>query len=107
MPGGIELIDFSYITKFICMKKSLILLVSILMGMAAANAQSPAPEPDTLKEVKQTDPEAKNLPHDTHYTKDQVKITSKQIPAGVKRTLESGTQFEGWEKGSFYKNKSG
>jgi hypothetical protein len=77
------------------------------MGMAAANAQSPAPEPDTLKEAKQTDPEAKNLPHDTHYTKDHVKITSKQIPAGVKRTLESGSQFEGWEKGSFYKNKSG
>src|SRR5688500_663863 len=90
------------------MKKFMILLVSMLaIGMAAANAQSPAPEPDTLKEAKQTDPEAKNLPQDTHYTKDQIKITSKEIPAGVKRTLEASTQYEGWERASIYKNKSG
>jgi hypothetical protein len=90
------------------MKKFMTFLISVLIiGIAAANAQSPAPEPDTLKEVKQTDPEAKNLPQDNQYTKDHVKITSGEIPAEVKRTLESGTQFQGWERGTFYKSKSG
>src|SRR5687767_13744228 len=90
------------------MKTILILLVALFICCAEkVNAQSPAPEPDTLKEVKQTDPEAKSLPKNTNYTKDQLRITSKQVPEGVKRALNSDTQYEGWEKGSFYKDKSG
>jgi hypothetical protein len=92
------------------MKTIRILLVALfILCTGKANAQSPAPEPDTLKEVKQTDPEAKTLPlpRDANYTKDQLRITSKQIPEEIRRVLNSDTQYEGWEKGSFYKNKSG
>lgn len=90
------------------MKTILILLVPLFILCAGkVNAQSPAPEPDTLKEVKQTDPEAKNLPKNANYTKDQLRISSKQIPEGVRSALNSDTQYEGWEKGSFYKNEAG
>lgn len=92
------------------MKTYLLFFIAVLIaGVAASSAQSPAPEPDTLKEVKQTDPEPKNIPQedDANYSKDQVRITSKQIPAAVIRTLESDIQYEGWETATIYKNKAG
>lgn len=90
------------------MKNSLLFLTAILvLGLCVSKAQSPAPEPDTLKQVKQTDPEAKTIPRDANYTRDQVKITSTEIPASVRRTLESGAGYAGWERAIIYKNKSG
>jgi hypothetical protein len=86
-------------------------LASILAGLfitAAAYAQSPAPEPDTLRDpVKQTDPEGRVLPRSANYAEDHQRITSKQIPAGVRQTLESSPEYEGWERAMIYKNKSG
>lgn len=90
------------------MKKLISVLAGLLITIAAVHAQSPAPEPDTLRDpVKQTDPEGGVLPKDVNYTDDHQKITPKQLPAGVRQTLESGTQYDGWEKASVYKNKSG
>jgi hypothetical protein len=88
------------------MKTILLLLVGFSL-YCNVQAQSPAPEPDTLKEVKQTDPEAKTLPKNSNYTTDQVKITSGQLPQQIKKTLNTDTQYEGWEKGQLYKSKSG
>ena len=92
------------------MKKFALVLAGITIGLTAAvYAQSPAPQPDTLKDpIDQGDPELKVLPRDNaNYAETQIKITPKQIPAAVKQTLESGTQYSGWEKGSLYRDKSG
>jgi hypothetical protein len=90
------------------MRKILLIIVGLITAVAAVVAQTPAPEPDTLRDpVKQTDPEPKTLPPNSHYIDDAVKITPQQIPTAVKQTLESGTSYTGWEKASLYKNKSG
>ena len=90
------------------MKKVLLLLFGLITAVAAVVAQTPAPEPDTLRDpVKQTDPEPKTLPPDSRYIDDEVKITPQQLPAAVKQTLESGTSYNGWEKANLYKNKNG
>lgn len=86
-------------------------LASIVAGLfitAAVYAQSPAPEPDTLRDpVKQTDPEGRVLPRSSNYTEDYQRITAKQLPPGVRQTLESSPEYEGWERATIHKNKSG
>src|SRR5215216_6246588 len=90
------------------MKKLVLFFFGILFTAAAAQAQSPAPEPDTLRDpVKQTDPEPKTLPSDVNYAEDHIKITPKQVPAAIRQTLGSSPQYQGWEKGNLYKDKSG
>jgi hypothetical protein len=89
------------------MKKLVIFLTGMLLAMAAY-AQSPVPDPDTIPDpVKQTDPASGVRPQNMNYANDHVKITPKQVPAAIVRTLESGSQYVGWEKGAVYKNKSG
>jgi hypothetical protein len=91
------------------MKKLLLILLGcFFLNVATVNAQEPAPLPDTVGDkVKQGDPEVKNPPPSVNYLSDAVRITSKEIPAAVKRTLESGTQYTGWERASIYKDKDG
>lgn len=89
-------------------RKILLITFGLLIAVAAVVAQTPAPEPDTLRDpVKQTDPEPKTLPPDSRYIRDEVIITPQQLPPAVKQTLESGTLYDGWEKSKLYKNKSG
>jgi hypothetical protein len=89
------------------MKKLVSILAAAFIAIAAAHAQSPAPEPDTLRDpVKQTDPEGRVLPRDVNYTDDHQRITPKQLPAGVRQTLESSNEYEGWEKALVYKSKN-
>lgn len=86
-------------------------LASIVAGLfitAAVYAQSPAPEPDTLRDpVKQTDPEGKVLPRSSNYAEDHQRITAKQLPPEIQRTLEASPEYEGWERATIYKGKSG
>jgi hypothetical protein len=91
------------------MKNVIITLVAIFMiGLAAVNAQEPTPLSDTVKDpVKQGDPEVKNQPLNINYLNGMVKITPKELPAPVKQTLEAGSQYQGWERASLYKNKAG
>lgn len=87
------------------------ILYSILFFLCVAaidsNAQSPVAEPDTLKNIKQTDPVPQTMPHDANYAAEKIKITSVEFPAAVKRTLGAGPEYEGWEKGTAYKSKNG
>jgi hypothetical protein len=90
------------------MKKFTLFLVGLLVSTAML-AQSPAPEPDTLKvPVKQTDPEIKVQPRDANYVKeDNVRIMPSEVPAAIKQTLESSPEYSGWEKATIYKSKNG
>lgn len=89
------------------MKTLLISILFLAATTAIVNAQSPVPDPDTLSTVKQTDPEPDALPPDANYREDAVKITPAQLPRQVQQALESGTQYEGWQKGVIYKSKRG
>lgn len=90
------------------MKKIVMLLISVVLINFAVSAQEPAPLPDTVGDkIKQGDPEVKNPPLSVNYLSDATRITSKEIPAGVKRTLESGSQYVGWERAAVYKDKTG
>lgn len=85
--------------------KTLFIFFLLAVTTATLKAQSPVPDPDTLSTVKQTDPEPDALPPGTNYREDAVKITPAQLPPQVQKTLQSGTQYEGWQKGTIYKNK--
>lgn len=86
------------------MKKIATLLAAVAIGTAAAYAQSPVPEPDTLKN---TSPEIKVIKPETNYTQDQIRILPSDVPVPVKRALESGSEYEGWQKAAIFKNKRG
>jgi hypothetical protein len=89
--------------------KNIFFLFLLLFGtVALVNAQSPVPEPDTLKNpVRQTDPVPQTLPADANYTANAIKITSTELPDAVKRSLNDGAEYEGWQKGTAYKTKDG
>jgi hypothetical protein len=86
------------------MKKTTTLLIAITLSAAAAYAQTPVPEPDT---VEITAPEIKVIKPKTNYTEDQIKILPTDIPAPVKRALESSTEYTGWQKAAIFKNRRG
>jgi hypothetical protein len=76
-------------------------------AIGASHAQSPVPEPDTVKnQIRQTDPVPQNVPQE-NYASDRLKITSAELPEEVKKTLSAGSEYTGWEKGSAYKTKDG
>ncbi|HEY0651677.1 MAG TPA: hypothetical protein VGD65_01070 [Chryseosolibacter sp.] len=89
--------------------KIIYFLSSFLFGaIVYAHGQSPVPEPDTLKnQVRQVDPVPQTMPHDANYTANKIKITSTELPEGVKRSLNAGSEYEGWQKGTAYKSKDG
>lgn len=71
-------------------------------------AQSPVPEPDTLKSpVRQTDPTPQTTAPNVDYTRNKIKITSAELPKQVRSTLQSSTQYTGWETGLIHKDKAG
>src|SRR4051812_21189844 len=71
-------------------------------------AQSPVPEPDTLKnQVRQTDPTPQAVPPGIDYTTNKKKITTKELPKEEKKTLEAGSMYQGGERGTAYKDKEG
>ena len=91
------------------MKKLFIIFVgAILFSITAIYGQEPVPILDTAKNpVKQDDPEVENTPPDAaNYLRGMVKIVPTDLPAPVKRTLQSGSQYYGWEKATVYKHKS-
>jgi hypothetical protein len=85
--------------------KTLILLSMGLVIGTMVRAQSPVPDPDTLKPARHI-PYPTNPSDDVNYTKDHVKITPEQIPAAVKQTLESAPIYEGWQKGRIFRHKN-
>lgn len=88
--------------------KTIYAFLFFLFTAGVACAQEPVPEPDTLKnQVNQKDPTPDNLPPDANYTTDKIKIEAAELPAPVRRTLESGADYRGWQKGSAYKSKDG
>jgi hypothetical protein len=89
--------------------KTIYLLLFFVFGTAVyAGAQSPVPEPDTVKnQVRQIDPVPQAMPHDANYTAEKIKITTAEFPESVKKTLSAGSEYQGWEKGTAYKSKDG
>ena len=99
--------NFSSIEKLL-MKSIHISIILFLLGCTTAFAQSPAPEPDTLKDVKQTDPELKvPLRSTDKYKEDHQKIAVKQLPESILENLKTDKNYLGWENAKAYKNKTG
>jgi hypothetical protein len=90
------------------MKTIYLIFFLFSIGIVFAHAQSPVPEPDTLKnQVRQIDPVPQTMPPDANYTANAIKITSAEFPEPVKRSLNDGAEYEGWQKGAAYKSKDG
>jgi hypothetical protein len=90
------------------MKKIHISLLVLMLACLTAFAQQPAPEPDTLTDVKQTDPEIKSPPKgNTQYKEDHQKITVKQLPEAVVEGVKREKEFSGWDNAKVYRSKTG
>jgi hypothetical protein len=91
------------------MKKIFLAVLAILViSLSAVQAQSPTPDPDTTSSpVKQTDPEVDGMPRDINYAGGMIRITTQELPKGVKQTLGSSSGYAGWEKAKAYKDKDG
>jgi hypothetical protein len=86
--------------------KTIFVWVCVLFSSLAAYAQEPVPEPDTLKnQVNQKDPTPDNIAPDANYTADKIKITTADLPREIKKTLNAGSEYTGWERGQVYKSK--
>jgi hypothetical protein len=90
------------------MKTIALLLFGLLCYTENTFAQSPVPEPDTLKSpVRQTDPTPQTTAPNVDYTQNKIKITSAELPDQVQKTLQSAPLYNGWETGDVFKDKAG
>jgi hypothetical protein len=88
------------------MKNFIMILTMIAAAAISTSAQSPAPDPDTLKNpVKDIDPEVKQLPADGHYAKEAVRINADELPAAVLSNLKK-LEPDAWQKSVVYRHKS-
>lgn len=88
--------------------KHLLPLFLLFASVSLAYAQSPVPEPDTLKSpVRQTDPTPQTTAPNVDYTQNKVRITSADLPEAVRDVLASGNQYQGWETADAFKDKAG
>ena len=89
------------------MKISGYILVALMLASGTALAQTPTPEMDTTKTpIKQTDPPLKVQPSND-YLENHLRIMPEELPEPVKRTLESGTQYSGWERAVIFRKEDG
>jgi hypothetical protein len=87
------------------MKVFLCITIFAAVSIQAA-AQSPVPESDTTQHpIKQTDPELKNIPANTHYVDEMTRITADELPPAVLDSLKA-SEPSTWEKSVVYKHKS-
>jgi hypothetical protein len=85
--------------------KKFILIFAMTVAAFSIQAQTPAPDPDTLKNpVKQTDPEVKQPPADMHYVDEMTRITADELPTVVLDSLKA-LEPAAWEKSVVYKDK--
>lgn len=85
--------------------KAILSLSLLLFFSLALQAQSPAADPDTLKNpIKQIDPELKNEPADIHYVDEMTRITAEELPAVVLDSLKT-IEPAAWEKSVVYRHK--
>ncbi|HEY9006341.1 hypothetical protein [Ohtaekwangia sp.] len=79
----------------------------LTFSAASVMAQSSVAEPDSTRDpVRQGDPAPDNVPSQTSYTKDMVRIKHQDIPVALRKTLSADT-YKGWENANLYKDKSG
>jgi hypothetical protein len=85
--------------------KKLLMIFSLAIAACSVQAQTPAPDPDTLKNpVKQTDPEVKQEPADIHYVDEMTRINADELPAAVLDSLKKA-EPTAWEKSVVYKSR--
>src|SRR5688572_3646043 len=90
----------------------LILASALVIGAVAVNAQdstsvTPTPTPQPQPQLDQpappqTDPTQQPQ---TDYKKDMVVVPAAEIPASLRSTLQ-GSQYQGWEEGTIYRNQT-
>lgn len=80
-------------------------MLLMVTASCATLAQSPTPDPDTLKNpVKQIDPAVTQLPPGMHYVDEMVRINAVELPAAVLDSLKK-IEPTAWEKSVVYSDK--
>lgn len=96
------------------MKKLMLLGAALLLASAITYAQvdttitpqSNTPQQSTPQVTPQQESQNANDPSQPQIdTKKMVLLQASEIPASLKRTLQA-PEYEGWEEGTLYKNKS-
>lgn len=93
------------------MKKAIVfpfvVIVTMVISAAAACAQTPVPDPDTLSNpVQEGDPAVRHLPPRMDYVEDRQRITPEEVPDPVQQTLESSAQYSNWQKADIFRDKN-
>lgn len=89
------------------MKTFAYILTALWLTAGTAFAQNPTPELDTTKNPsRQTDPAVKVQPSND-YLENHLRIMPQELPEPVKRTLESGTQYSGWQRAVIFRKEDG
>jgi hypothetical protein len=85
-----------------------ILTILLFAAVTAVSAQTDTPQPDTISDpVQEGDPTFRHIPPQADdYVKDMNKITPEELPAPVRKTLDSNARYEGWQKGQVFVNKT-
>jgi hypothetical protein len=84
-----------------------IFTIFFFVAVTTVSAQTDTPQPDTLSDpVQEGDPSVRHIPPQADYVKEMNKIVAEELPAPVKKTLESNARYEGWEKAQIFINKT-
>lgn len=90
------------------MKKTVLFFAGmLLMGVSVSFAQSDTTaSPAQRQQPTQQSDNARQNDVNQNYTKDMVKVQQTDLPQTFQQTLQ-GTQYKGWENGTFYRSKTG
>lgn len=101
------MIEFKFRRRTVIGLMKPLVFISALFLAGVVCAQNPTPELDTTElPVQQGDPQLKTFSTDT-YLKNHKRIMPEELPKEVIRTLEAGSQYEGWRKAPIYVNEKG
>lgn len=91
------------------MKKAIMLVYLLVAGVGMVRAQvdtSRTKPVDTVAVTNQNFQYTQELPKDIGPPKDSVLVTEAAIPPRLRRRLEQGEQYRGWEGGEIYLNRN-
>lgn len=91
------------------MKK--LVLVTACAALIAASSYAQTPTQDSTKRSTSQQPtqsdQLRNKSSEDQGLKGWTRIQANEVPESLRQTLSSGTQYNGWQTGTVYRNEAG